>query len=326
MKQHIIVTGANGYLGSYICRELLRQGYAVIGFRYDHWASVIIDDPDIEYIHCDITKAVLPQQGIRQMLEGKKIEAIVNAAALLGSSDYDKNLAVNAHGVENMIAFAKEIGINRFIQVSSVVVLKAVKGPYGETKLEGQVAVESSDLDYTVFIPAMILGPESLGLNRILKNMYRFPLFVPLVGKGSQTQHPIFVKDFARYIVRCIPADKAFRKTYQIAGESVIPFRDLISLILEVRMNKKIFIPVPPRLVSLMGRFFQAVQKVPVFTAEHVKGVLQDSKLDTGSLKDDLDFEPTPLKKAMEYSLARIGKNWNYYLSPREEITISKED
>lgn len=320
MDQTIIVTGANGYLGTYICKQLLSEGNHVIAIKYDHYASTIIDHKDIEYHHCDIRKEIMPQLG--DAVRGKKIHAVINAAALLGNSDYDKNFEVNAKGVSNMIAFCKELDIKRFIQISSVVIMKTFKGPYGETKLKGQEFLIESGLDYTIFIPAMILGPEGLGINRILKNVFRIPFFVPLVGYGKQTQHPIFVKDFAKYIVKSINEEKAKNKIYQIAGDQVIPFRGFISLVLKIKGRKKMFIPIPPAIVKIMGKGFQKFQKVPLFTAEHVKGVMQDSSLDTSLITKDLDFEPTPLKEAMAYSLEIIGNNWDHYLKPRAEKTI----
>jgi NADH dehydrogenase len=319
-KRTVILTGANGYLGSYIVPELIRQGYRVIGLKYDHFASVIIDHPSVSYARCDIRNEILPQ--VEAVLKGREVTAVINAAALLGSSDYDKNFAVNAKGVGNLLAFARHAGIRRFIQVSSVVVIKEFKGPYGETKLAGQKMVTASELDYTVFIPAMILGPESMGLNRILNNVFRFPFFIPLIGNGRQTQHPVFVKDLASVIVRSLEEPGTFRKVYEIAGDRVIPFREFISLILEIRGRKKLFVPLPAALAKAMGRFFQKTQKVPLFTAEHVKGILQDSSLDTRPLKEDLGYTPTDIREALAYSLEKIGDNWGRYLSARKEETI----
>lgn len=321
MNKTILVTGANGYLGTYVCKELLASGYQVVALKYDHYASTIIDHEHIQYFHCDITDDIEKQIGSE--LKGQRISALINTAALLGSSDYDKNYAVNAEGVAKLISLCKASGIKRFIQISSVVVMKKFKGPYGETKLKGQEFLEKSGLDYTIFVPAMILGPEGLGINRILKNVYRIPFFVPLVGYGRQTQHPIFVKDFAKYIVKSLSENAAYGKTYEIASDKVIPFKDLIAMMLKIKGTKKMFVPVPPGLVKIMGKGFQKFQKVPLFTAEHVKGVLQDSKLDTSLIRQDLDFEPTPLKEAMEYSLTIIDKNWDFYLKPREEKTIN---
>jgi len=321
MNQTILVTGANGYLGTYICKQLLNEGFLVIGLKYDHYASTIIDHKNIEYLYCDIRKDIEEQIG--HGLKDRNIEAVINAAALLGSSDYNKNMDVNAHGVSRLIDFCNGRGISRFVQISSVVVMKQFKGPYGETKLKGQEFLIDSGLDYTIFVPAMILGPEGLGINRILKNVYRLPLFVPLVGYGKQTQHPIFVKDFAKYIVKSIGTKEAIGKVYQIAGDEVISFKGFISLILKINKSRKIFCPVPPVLVKMLGKGFQKFQKVPLFTAEHVKGVLQDSRLDTSLIKQDLEFEPTPLEEAIGNSLSLIDNNWDYYLKPREEKHIN---
>lgn len=322
MKETVILTGANGYLGFYVCQELIRQGFEVIAIKWNHKSSKIVEHPSVQYYSCDITDYQLLNETIHPIADSRNIVAIINTAALLGSADYDKNYAVNAGGVRNLLQLAKAIAVKRFIQISSVVVNKAIKGPYGETKLIGQNFVVESELDYTIFIPAMILGPESLGLNRILANVFRFPLVVPLIGNGAQTQHPIYVKDFARAIVKAIHTDSAKGKIYQIAGDTVITFRDFIRMILKIKGKRKVFIPIPVFVASFLGSFFQRFQKIPVFTAEHVKGILQDSKLDTKALQEDLGFEPTPLSEALSTCLDAIGENWASALKSRPERSI----
>jgi NADH dehydrogenase len=326
MKKRVIVTGANGYLGLYVCQELIERNYSVIGLKYKHFTSRIIESNDIKYINADISKNLLDNEALSNEIDKAPVLAIVNLAALLGSSDYDENYKVNAQGVKNLLDLAVQKGIGRFIQISSVVVLKKLKGPYGETKLLGQQFVEKSSLDYTVFIPAMIMGPESLGLNRVLKNVFRIPLIVPLIGWGKQTQHPIFVKDFARYIVLSIENKTSHNKTYEIAGDTVIPFRDFILKILKIKNKSKILLPIPVIVAHWLGLIFEKTQKIPLFTSEHVKGVLQSSYLNTEKIKKDLDFIPTPFDQALEFCINKINNNWNYYMRRREEEVILPQD
>lgn len=322
MIDYVVVTGANGYLGSYVVREFLRQGFGVIACRFKHHASVVIDHPDVEYVETDISMPVINNLPLANAVKEKQIKAVVNIAALLGSADYDSNFKVNTLGVQHMMDFARQHHIKRFVQISSVVVMKEIKGPYGVTKLKGQELLTKSELDYTLFVPAMIMGPESLGLNRVLKNVFRFPLIVPLIGSGKETQHPVYVKDFARAIVASVISENSRRKIYQIAGDTVLPFRDFIRLILKHYGKRRVFIYVPAFIASMLGWFFSKVQKVPLFTAEHVKGILQSSKLDTSLLMSDLNYQPTPLVKALDESLDVIQTNWNFYMSPREETHI----
>ena len=325
MIDYVVVTGANGYLGSYVVREFLRQGFGVIACRFKHYASVVIDHPDVEYVEVDISMPVIDNLQLKNAVMGRQIRAVVNLAALLGSADYDSNFNVNTLGVQHMMDFALLYHIKRFVQISSVVVMKEIKGPYGVTKLKGQELLTKSELDYTVFVPAMILGPESLGLNRVLKNVFRFPLIVPLIGSGKETQHPVYVKDFARAIVASVVSEQACRKIYQIAGDTVLPFRDFIRLILRHYGKRRVFIFVPAFVASMLGWFFSKVQKVPLFTAEHVKGILQSSKLDTSMLMNDLNYQPTPLVNALDESLDVIQSNWNFYMAPREETYIKPD-
>ena len=322
MDKYILVTGANGYLGKYICTYALQHDLKVIAFSFPHWASVKIDHPNIQYLDVDISESVINNSQVQGLLSSVEISGIINAAALLGSSDIEKNRAVNATGVKHMIELAEQKGVKKFVQISSVVVMKEIKGPYGITKLEGQNILTQSSLDYTVFIPAMILGPESLGINRVLKNVFRIPLFVPLIGSGKETQHPIFVKDFAEYIVKAVLSEKANRKIYQIASDKVISFKGLIKMILEIERKTKIFVTIPVWFAKMLGNFFQSTQKVPVFTAEHVKGILQDSNLDTALLRKDLEFKPTPLAEALGFTLKEINGQWDYYLKPRTEKIV----
>ncbi len=322
MTKYVIVTGSNGYLGYYVCRQLLSEGYSVVGLTHPHYASRLIENENISYFQFDLMKSPDQNPELSEYLKSKKIIAILNLGALLGSSDYEKNFAVNAEGVNTVMDLGRQINVNRIIQISSVVILKKIKGPYGITKLKGQEFLTSSEMNYTVFIPAMILGPESLGLNRVLKNVFRLPFIVPLIGSGKETQHPVFVEDFAKAIVKSIETPEAFRKVYKIAGDTIISFRDFISLILKLKNKKKIFIPVPVFVAKGLGRFFQMTQKVPLFTAEHVKGVLQDSRLDTEQIRNDLEFTPTPFETALKISLEKIGNNWDYYLHGRPEEKI----
>ncbi|PLW99999.1 MAG: hypothetical protein C0594_16270, partial [Marinilabiliales bacterium] len=157
MDKYLIVTGANGYLGKYVCLEALNSGYKIIALKYNHYRSTILNHPDIQYVYADITSDMCNHNELKSAIEGKNITGIVNAAALLGSSDYDKNYVVNAEGVKNVIDFAQAHKINKVVQISSVVVMKKIKGPYGVTKLKGQEILEQSDINYTTFIPAMIL-------------------------------------------------------------------------------------------------------------------------------------------------------------------------
>ncbi|MBP7652345.1 NAD-dependent epimerase/dehydratase family protein [Candidatus Dependentiae bacterium] len=323
MKKYMVLFGSNGYFGHYICQELITQGYNVIAFKFPHFRSTIIEHPDVEYFEFDIrTDPADKKEYFKKIFEGKSIKGLINAAALLGASDYDSNYKTNALGVKNLAELAKMFNIPRFVHVSTVCVIKPIKGPYGIAKMEGDNFLKNSGINYTIFIPALLLGVESLGLGRILKNVFKLPFFVPLIGGGKETQHPIYIKDFAHYIVKCVETEKCINKIYQIGGDTVISFKEFVEMILKFKNRKKIFITFPVFIAKIIAKYFQLTQKRPLFTLEHIKGILQDSNLDTSELVKDLNFKPTPLNTALKECLDKLGDNWNYYLNGWNERVI----
>jgi nucleoside-diphosphate-sugar epimerase len=66
MNNYVILTGANGYLGSYIVRELVKQGFGVIACKFPHYASVIIQHELVEYVDVDITEPADKQDALKK--------------------------------------------------------------------------------------------------------------------------------------------------------------------------------------------------------------------------------------------------------------------
>jgi NADH dehydrogenase len=315
----VVLAGANGYLGSYVCRELLARDLRVIALVHPHARSTVFRHPAVEYHECDIGERLEENGRLDRALQSVRPLAIINCAAILGSHDSGENERVNAEGVSNLADLATANGIEKFVHVSSVVTIKARRGPYGDSKQKGDKNLIESGLSYTIFVPAMVLGPESLGLNRMLKNIFRFPLIVPIIGSGNALQHPIFVEDFARIIVDAIFEKKCSKKVYQVGGDQPLSFTEFVREILEIRGRRKLLVRVPVWFARMMGWFFSRVQDEPVFTAEHVVGVIQDSVLSTDDLHRDLAPELTPFRRALEYSLSEIGDDWGSMLQARPE-------
>jgi len=318
----VVLTGANGYLGSYVCRELLNRGWGVIALKFRHARSTVFRHPRLEYFECDIGEPLTGRTELIEALRRSQPRAVINCAAILGSPDADENERINANGVGNLIHLATKNNIKKFIHISSVVTIKARRGPYGESKKHGDENLKKSGIDYTIFVPAMVLGPASLGLNRMLANIFRVPWIVPIIGSGRATQHPIFVEDFTRFIVDSVLDEKCSEKVYQIGGDTCLSFAEFVKEILEIRGTRKLLVRIPVWVARLLGWFFSRVQRTPIFTAEHVVGVTQDSILSTDELRSDLGLEATPFRLALEYSLDRIGDDWVSMMQPHPERVV----
>lgn len=116
----LLVTGASGFAGGYLCRHLSGAGYDVIAMGEDSNGAVSVDVRDREAVLSAVEEAC--PDGIIHLA----------AVAFVPTADADPNLsdAVNRGGTINILDAARERAI-RVVAVSS----GAVYGPLGETEL-----------------------------------------------------------------------------------------------------------------------------------------------------------------------------------------------
>ncbi|KDQ50530.1 hypothetical protein JAAARDRAFT_186169 [Jaapia argillacea MUCL 33604] len=128
-KPLILVTGASGFLGSYVVYEALEAGYRVRGTartkkvdlvkkgyaKYnDQFEVAAIDD----IVNSDFTEAL------------KDVEAVIHVASpLAGSVDAEKILDGAINGALNVLRQAEKVGIKKFVVTSSVAAITSLTDP-----------------------------------------------------------------------------------------------------------------------------------------------------------------------------------------------------
>jgi len=225
-----LVTGATGFLGSNLVRELTRRGIAVRAMVRN---SKKIESPGMKgvaWVEGDIATG----RGLPAAVTG--VDTVLHAAAVLGPAalrpaDYR---AVNVQGVKNMIAACQTAGcVERFVHVSSVGVLgplkprqKACEGTppkpvdiYEITKLEGEmVALEAAENGFPAVIarPAWVYGPGDTRTLKLFKRIAHKRFF--LVGKAQNKQHPVWIEDVVDGMIRCAVVPGIEGRVYHLAG------------------------------------------------------------------------------------------------------------
>ncbi len=212
----VLLTGATGFLGTLIARRLLEEGALVIAlvrcrsreegelrlrkawWDWPHLAGEV--GRRIEVVPGDLCSAGTGLDPADREAVRARADAIINAAADLG---LDRDIGVlrrtNVQGVENLISLAREIdehhGLLRFSHISTAYVCGRRSGDifeedigtdfasnYERSKAEGEEAVRSSGLPFTIFRPSMIVGETGQGWIRTFNTLY-YPLRLYLTGR-----------------------------------------------------------------------------------------------------------------------------------------------
>ncbi|MCW3124771.1 MAG: NAD-dependent epimerase/dehydratase [Bacteroidetes bacterium] len=114
----VLVTGANGLVGSYLVKELIKKGERVRGLRRTSSDLSLLDGytGQLEWVEGDVRDIFSLEEAM------KGITKVYHVAALISMQphDLDLMLSINAEGTANVVDAALGSGIEKLLYVSSV--------------------------------------------------------------------------------------------------------------------------------------------------------------------------------------------------------------
>ena len=241
----ILITGASGFIGSFIVEEALKKGF-------DTWAAIrkssskeYLKDERINFIELNLSsKAQLIEQ-----LRGHDFDYVVHAAGVtkcLNKQDFHR---INTEGTKNIIDAILELQmpLKRFVFVSSLSVFGAIKEQqpydeiretdipqpnteYGRSKLAAEKYLESlgSRVPYIILRPTGVYGPREKDYFMMAKSIKQHSDFA--VGYKRQDITFVYVSDVVQAIFLALDKGENGRKYFLSDGEvyQSTTFSDLI--------------------------------------------------------------------------------------------------
>lgn len=233
VSDRILITGANGFIGSSLMRHYQAQGAQVIGVDLNAKGDNIFPG--------DIANA----DSISHLLDN--CQTIIHTAALVSNAMADTDMwRVNVLATANLIAAAERHGVKRFVHISSIVAygncaqgeldeqqpVHADGGSYVLTKLASEHAVLAAQargsIEVVIIRPGDVYGPGSrpwiiLPLEAIAKNQFMLP------AKGQGFFRPIYIDDLVRGIVLAALSESASGEIINLSCEGYITTREFFS-------------------------------------------------------------------------------------------------
>lgn len=237
---NIIVTGARGFVGSYICELLFRSEYDLI--LIDRYKSVTSQNSAM-YFATDMTK----DSSIEECATGiTKADIMIHLAANISVPGNMKSMCDNLSMVYSAVEIAKATGVRHFIYLSSIPVIGAIryipidedhpvfpKTQYHLSKYVGEKMISAyRDLFETISI-IRISSPIGRGMreNNLLSyilSQIKHSREIELFGEGERVQNYIDVRDIAEAVMKIIIHRSD--GLYLIAGKQSVSNKELVSI------------------------------------------------------------------------------------------------
>ena len=304
----VLVTGANGFVGSHLVPALADAGHHVLALvRDDDGAAAVqrrlapAQRASVEIRRGDVTKP----DSLPAALAGA--DAVLHLAAI--SRDWDGGATlrlVNTEGTRNILAASSAAGIRRFVHLGALGVIDDPSLHYASSKAKAMELVRDGGLDWTILSPSLLFGPRD-GFFNILAGLVRMsPGIVPITGRGDARFQPLAIGDLAKAAVLALGDDTTIGREYPLGGPRHWTYREIVEEVLRGMGKRRLLVPMPVALIRLVAGASEAVRlPFPVATDQ-----LRQLKLDnTGPLdcvRSGFGFEPQPMEGGLAHLRRRI--------------------
>ena len=249
-----IVTGATGFVGSHLDESLARRGWSVLLPVRSRARLRGLDPAAFEVLDVDFARPFeLPECDVVFHVAGT-----IRGDSWREYLDGNRDLAVRVHEASRA---------GRFLHVSTL----AVQGPmadcdettpcrpislYGRSKWEGEQAVwaRRGRLPVTVIRPPVVYGPRDMGLVDLYRAVARG--IRPLIG-GPKRISLVHVADLVDGMIRAAESPKGADEVFYLANPQTWLIADLLKVIERGLGTSAVPLPVPDRVVRLLGAWVE---------------------------------------------------------------------
>tara|TARA_E500000331_G_scaffold345517_1_gene383178 strand:- start:38 stop:982 length:945 start_codon:yes stop_codon:yes gene_type:complete len=311
----VAVTGANGFIGKHLCRQLTKDGFKVRAIQRkkapdvfniknleedNNWEDAFLDVDVI--IHCASKVHDFGPPSLKSL---------------------DLYREINVKATKEIAIKAVQCNVRKFIFISSIKVngektkldrpFTNYTSPkpndnYSISKLEAEDVLKSiskkSGIELVIIRPPLVYGP-GVGANflSLMKLIFlKIPLPFSLINNKRSF---IYIGNFVCFITECIKNKSASGKILAVSDCQSISTQTLVRLIAKSLKIKTIFFPVPIFILKFLGIITRTNQKIDKIT--------DSLELDTSETFEIMNWSPPySIEKGIE-----ITTKWFYSLSKK---------
>ena len=242
MKEKILITGASGFIGSFIVEEALKRDFEV-------WAAVrrsssrqFLQDGRIHLIELDLNS----KERLTEQMKDCQFDYVVHAAGVtkcLNKADFHR---INTEGTQHLVEalMALRMPLKRFVYLSSLSIMGAIREQqpyeeirendtpcpntaYGKSKLEAEQWLEQLNEElklkheepfpYVILRPTGVYGPRERDYFMMAKSIKAHTDFA--VGYRQQDITFVYVEDVVQAVFLAIEKGQTGRKYFLSDGE-----------------------------------------------------------------------------------------------------------
>jgi NADH dehydrogenase len=326
MSTHTIaVTGSSGFVGRSMVRELLGRNHAVRALVRDPAKARRVFGTSLPANLTLVTGDVCDPSALDDLLRGAT--AAVHLVGIIrevrGESSQRPQTFHRMHvqATRAVVDACQRAGVRRLLHMSALGVSPEGRSDYQKTKWEAETIVRRSGLDWTVFRPGLIHGPDGeliQMLGKMASGEVAPFIFMPYFAK-SRVDHsvlmgavtyepalvqPVAVQDVAFAFAQALDAPDSVGEVYPLVGPERLNWQELCEAVRDALPGASKRMPVwyiPGEHAALLADAASRVGLGSLLPFDKGQALMatEDSVADPAKAAIDLGFSPRPFRPAL---------------------------
>lgn len=237
----ILVTGATGFIGRVLIRQLFEAGRDVrVLIRPSRRSPRLPKGVPVEVAVVSLSD----ERAIGAALKG--VDAIFHLAGAEAQGRNANLLAVDIKGTENLARVAAEAGVKRMIYLSHIGASRSSGYPVFKAKGIAEEHIRRSGVPHTILRTSIVFGPEDHFTTSLARLLQMTPFFFPLPGGTRTVIQPLWVEDLVTALIWSLDNDETVNQTYEVGGSEYFTVRQVMETLMQVTQRPHILYELHP--------------------------------------------------------------------------------
>ncbi len=314
----ILLTGATGYVGGRLLKELEKNGHRIrcLARRPDYLRSRT--DAGTEIVKGD----VLDLDSLKPALQGVDIAYyMVHSMGSKGAFEKDDRIAASNFGES-----AREAGVERIIYLGGLGDDEDNLSPHLRSRQEVGKILRESGVPVIEFRASIIIGSGSLSFEMIRILVERLPVMITPRWVSISAQ-PIAIEDLIRYLIEALDLTVSSDRIFEIGGSDIVSYEKIMRIYAKCRNIRIRMVRVPVLTPGLSSLWLGLV--TPLYARigrKLIESIVHPTIIRDNSAIEAFKVKPMSIEDAVRHALANedeefAATRWSDALSSTGERT-----
>jgi uncharacterized protein YbjT (DUF2867 family) len=250
----ILVTGATGFIGRTLVRQLTSIGYPVrVLIRPSPRTPRLPKGVSVEVAVVSLADT----RGLRAALGD--VDVIFHLASAENQGSRGDLLTADIQGTANLVEAATDAGVDRIVYLSHIGAARASGYPAFKAKGIAEEHIRNGKVPYTILRTSLVYGPEDHFTNNLSRLIRSSVGIFPIQSGGRTVVQPVWVEDLATCMLWALENKNTLNKVYELGGSEFFTFQQIIETIMAVTHKQRFLVPLSPITLRAMTVFLEGI-------------------------------------------------------------------